>query len=137
MQEAKDVVPTVEPVVVDEPSPTFDFAEQMMRDISVEFGFENDKICFQLRNAPTPTTMFTAIMLEHANNYFVRCGRRGRLAGTAHALAAAVFFQSARNWSCPLSVNGCLSSCWKTLYGIVAMSAPMRAASIMWMGCRK
>ena len=45
------------------------------------------------------------------------------------AYFAGTFFQSSRNSATPLSVRGCFASCAMTLKGIVAMSAPIRAAS--------
>ena len=46
------------------------------------------------------------------------------------------FFQSARNFSIPISVSGCFTSWSITLNGIVAMCAPARAASTTWSGFR-
>ena len=46
------------------------------------------------------------------------------------------FSQSFRNFSSPMSVSGCLNICSMTAAGQVQMSAPMRAASTMWIGPR-
>lgn len=46
------------------------------------------------------------------------------------------FSQSARNCFMPISVNGCLASWLITFNGIVAISAPIRAASIICIGLR-
>jgi hypothetical protein len=46
------------------------------------------------------------------------------------------FFQSARNFSIPMSVRGCFASWSMTLKGIVAMCAPAMAASTTWSGFR-
>lgn len=46
------------------------------------------------------------------------------------------FSQSARNFSSPMSVKGCLRSCSMTFKGIVAMWAPIRAVSRMCTGWR-
>ena len=46
------------------------------------------------------------------------------------------FSQSARNCFMPISVNGCLASCLITFSGRVAISAPIRAASIICIGLR-
>src|SRR3954452_12992067 len=45
-------------------------------------------------------------------------------------------FQSARNFSIPLSVSGCFILCSITLKGQVAISAPASAESIIWRGWR-
>ena len=46
------------------------------------------------------------------------------------------FFQSARNFSIPMSVSGCFASWSMTLNGMVAMCAPAMAASSTWSGFR-
>ncbi len=46
------------------------------------------------------------------------------------------FSQSERNFFRPMSVSGCLASCSSTLKGMVAASAPMRAACTTCMGLR-
>jgi hypothetical protein len=52
----------------------------------------------------------------------------------AQAFTACAFSQSFRNFSSPMSVSGCLNIASITVAGHVQMSAPMRAASTMWMG---
>jgi len=47
-----------------------------------------------------------------------------------------VFSQSARNFSMPTSVSGCLASCCITAKGMVQMSAPIKAALSTCMGLR-
>src|SRR5581483_6440448 len=46
------------------------------------------------------------------------------------------FCQSSRKRLSPASVSGCLRSCWNTVYGSVATSAPARAASTTCSGLR-
>ncbi len=46
------------------------------------------------------------------------------------------FCQSARNFSRPMSVSGCLASCSMTLYGMVQMSAPIIPACRTCCGLR-
>ena len=52
------------------------------------------------------------------------------------SLAACAFSQSWRNFARPMSVSGCLKHCSITAAGTVTTSAPMRAASTMWIGLR-
>src|SRR5439155_23426623 len=47
-----------------------------------------------------------------------------------------LFCQSSRNFLSPMSVSGCLISCWSTLNGMVATWAPALAASITCSGLR-
>ena len=46
------------------------------------------------------------------------------------------FSQSSRNFLIPASVSGCLASCMITENGMVAISAPIRAAFSTWTGLR-
>ncbi len=58
------------------------------------------------------------------------------IAEKARSLYLGTFSQSSRNFFIPASVSGCLVSCMMTEKGMVAMSAPIRAAFRTWTGFR-
>src|SRR6266853_5080441 len=66
-----------------------------------------------------------------------RFGSRAEAGSNMSPSVSRAFSQSFRNPSRPLSVRGCLKSCSKTLYGMVPMCAPMRAAATTCSGCRR
>ena len=49
---------------------------------------------------------------------------------------AETFSQSASNFALPSAVSGCLTHFLSAAKGTVAMSAPMRAAWVTWLGVR-
>lgn len=83
-------------------------------------------VCSELQAGQTtlgfcPKTIFSKEMPHFLHSYsYIGIN-------TPHFLSS--FFQSARNFSIPMSVRGCLTSWSITLNGIVAMCAPAIAAS--------
>src|SRR5215471_12700261 len=70
-----------------------------------------------------------------AQRDLLAAGRRSDRVGP-HPYFFGTFSQSARNFLIPMSVSGCCASCWMTDSGMVATSAPIRAAVSTWIGLR-
>ena len=83
--------------------------------------------------APQPDAPALAPQRLHRGRGVARRERRD-VAQTEALARAASLLQSLRNWSRPRSVSGCSSSFLSTSAGMVAMSAPIIAASTTWRG---
>src|SRR6185369_11594095 len=98
---AKDVVPAIEPVVLGANRSRWNCAEEIVFDLLVEYGIQDQERPVSFCDASGPATMFTTIVLEHAHHDFC-CSYR--LLPSTYFVPR--FAQSARNCACPLSVNG-------------------------------
>ena len=95
-------------------------------DVALEFGVVGKpKIDRTPRSLLCPTSSRAPSPLRAA----------GPPSSASHAPNASLaLFQSSKNRCSPMSVSGCFTSCVNTLYGIVAMSDPIRAASTTCIG---